>query len=141
MPNRKIFIDKNNGDVLFAPLEPNPNYSQQSDYQEYYERSEYIKENGIPVCDESVKSKETVINAVIVDGWNLFGYNGPNKEPSEPNVKLVASKYLNHDWEIYIDFYAAHDSRFKIYKDGKEFNSQPRLSQCMVLADDCEEYE
>jgi hypothetical protein len=49
MPNRKIFIDKTNGDVLFAPLEPNPNYSQQSDYQEYYERSEYIKENGIPV--------------------------------------------------------------------------------------------
>uniref|UniRef100_UPI00259A5ADC hypothetical protein n=1 Tax=uncultured Streptococcus sp. TaxID=83427 RepID=UPI00259A5ADC len=106
MPNRKIFIDKTNGDVLFAPLEPNPNYAQQCDYQEYYERSEYIKENGIPVCDESVKPKETVINAVIVDGWNLFGYNGPNKEPCEPNVKLVASKYLNHDWEIYIDFYA-----------------------------------
>ena len=59
------------------------------------------------------------MNAVIVDGWNLFDYNGPNKEPGEPNIKLVASKYLNHNWEIYIDFYAAHDSRFKLYKDGE----------------------
>lgn len=83
----------------------------------------------------------TNINAVIVDGWNLFGYNGPDKEPRESKIKLVASKYLNHDWEIYVDFIAAHDSRFKIYKDGELLDSQPRLSQCMRLADDCEEYE
>ena len=83
----------------------------------------------------------TNINAVIVDGWNIFGYDGPDKEPSESKTKLVASKYLNHDWEVYVDFIAAHDSRFKLYKDGEVFDSQPRLSQCMRLADDCEEYE
>ncbi len=83
----------------------------------------------------------TNTDAVIIDGWNLFRYDSPNNNPSNPKIKLVASKYLNHNWEIYIDFYAAYDSRFKIYRDGEEFNSQLRLSQCMVLADDCEEYE
>lgn len=140
MSDRKVVIDKNNGNVLYAPIEPNFMYAQPGDYQKYYEALDYIEKNGVTVYDESVKPKETVTNAVIVDGWNLFGYNGPDKELCEPKIKLVASKYLNHDWEIYVDFFAAHDSRFKLYKDGELFDSQPRLSQCMRLADDCEEY-
>lgn len=83
----------------------------------------------------------TNINAVIIDGWNLFSYNASDKELGESGVRLVASKCLSHDWEVYIDFYAAYDSRFKLYKDGELVDSQPRISQCMRLADDCEEYE
>lgn len=82
------------------------------------------------------------MNAIVLDGWNIFGYDNTVKKDFESRqITMVASKYLIHDWEVYIDPIAAHDSRFKIFKDGDLIDSQPRASQCMRIADDAEEYE
>lgn len=81
------------------------------------------------------------MGAMILDGWNVFGYDSHvKKEYDNRQLTLVASKYLSHDWELYIDPIAAYDSRFKIFKDGDLIDSQPRASQCMRIADDAEEY-
>lgn len=72
------------------------------------------------------------MKAVIVDGWNVFGYNGPITDQSRV---LIASKYTDKDYEIYICFDNDVNERFLLYQNNKFVKTSSRCSNLMALVD------
>lgn len=71
------------------------------------------------------------MNYTIIDGWNLFSYEGiPNDEEKR---KTVAVKSIGESTaEILLNF---ETMKFEYVKDGKLTFSSPRFSSCMKMAD------
>lgn len=84
--------------------------------------------------------EEKDLKLTTLDGWSIFSRNYCKQGLDNRQLVLIAAKYQTHDWVVYLDPLAAHDSCYKLYKDGKLFDSQPRASQCMSIADNEEEY-
>lgn len=72
-------------------------------------------------------------NACIVDGWNVLGYNGPMLA-DRPYV-LLASKYMDDDYEVYVCFENEPKERFLLHKNGILVKSASRCSELMAYAD------
>ena len=72
------------------------------------------------------------MKSVIVDGWNVFGYNGPITDGSKV---LIASKYMDEDYEIFICFDNDVNERFVLYQGNKLIKTSSRCSNLMAFVD------
>lgn len=71
------------------------------------------------------------MNGLIIDGWNLFSYNGVPNDTKDK--KTVAVKYLGDDTaEILLDL---KSMRFQFIKNGELYFDTPRFSSVISVAD------
>jgi len=74
-----------------------------------------------------------MIKSVIIDGWNLFSYDGVPNDSEEK--KTVAVKMLGeYSAEIFLN---TKTMMFEFWKNGEDITfASDRVSKCMRLADD-----
>jgi len=71
-------------------------------------------------------------NAIIIDGWNMFGYNGvPNDTEKK---KTVAIKIMGENTaEIFLNL---ETYMFELIRNNTMYTYFPRFSYCLKIADD-----
>ena len=69
----KVVIDKNNGNILYAPILPNPIYAHKRDQIKYLKALDYILENGVAEEEynefEAWKKQLSTINGNTEKSW------------------------------------------------------------------------
>lgn len=71
------------------------------------------------------------MNGLIIDGWNLFSYNGVPNDTEDK--KTIAVKCLGDDTaEILLDL---KSMRFQFIKNGEFYFDAPRFSSVISVAD------
>ncbi len=69
---------------------------------------------------------------IVIDGWNLFDYNGIKGDKDDK--KTLAVKSLGDDYaEIYL---VLPTFSFELDKNGTKFGEFERFSTCLKLADE-----
>lgn len=71
------------------------------------------------------------MKAVIVDNWNIFGYDGP-VNPEFGNRHLVAAKYEINDYCIVKDF---EKNNFVLFVNGSPVRESDYFSKLLDYAD------